>query len=98
MFPHGTSRPLCLTMAGPLSYQELPCTKDGMANMLFCLSVCDTDNCVILDEEHHGDVLAVIEAKDWKVARGQAGLCTQLDPFSYPAGWRWMKRKESGML
>ena len=31
--------------------------------VLFCLSVSDKEQRVILDDDHHGDILAVIEAR-----------------------------------
>lgn len=65
-----------------------------MADMLFCLSVCDADSRVILDDEPHGDVLAVIEAKNWQAARRQALALKEMDPFSYRAGWGWMRREK----
>lgn len=60
--------------------------------MLFCLSVCCLEQRVILDDELHGDVLAVIEAQDWHEARGEALKETAMDPYSYKAGYGWIKR------
>lgn len=33
--------------------------------MLFCLSLCDETNRVILDQDYYGEVLAMIEGRDW---------------------------------
>ncbi|RIY41963.1 hypothetical protein [Neopusillimonas maritima] len=66
--------------------------------MLFCVSVCDEDRRVILDDEPHGDVLAVIEAADWIEAREQAWEQKALDPYSYKRGYGWEIPMKSGML
>lgn len=66
--------------------------------MIFCLSVCDQTRRVILDDQSHGDVLAVIEAEDWIEARREALKQKEMDPFSYRAGWGWFKRDVSGIL
>ncbi|NYT67963.1 hypothetical protein [Pusillimonas noertemannii] len=68
------------------------------ADMIFCLSVCPEQCRVILDDEPHGDVLAVIEEKNWQAARRQALALKEMDPYFYRDGWGWMKRVESGML
>ena len=60
--------------------------------MLFCISVCDVTGRAILDDDYHGEVIAVIEAPDWQAARRQALKKKEMDPFSYRAGWGWMRR------
>ncbi len=61
--------------------------------MLFCLSVCDADQRLILDDEPHGDVLAVVEADSWIEAREQALGKKEMDPYFYRDGWGWMERE-----
>lgn len=61
--------------------------------MIFCLSVSDTEGRVILDDESHGDTLAVIEARTWIEARGQALGRKEMDPFDYRPGLGWVRRK-----
>ncbi|WP_368655411.1 hypothetical protein ABRY94_11810 [Castellaniella ginsengisoli] len=61
--------------------------------MIFCLSVSDTEGRVILDDESHGDTLAVIEARTWIEARGQALGRKEMDPFDYRPGFGWALRK-----
>lgn len=62
--------------------------------MLFALSVCEADVRVILDDETHGDVLALIEAKDWQEARHKAIRDKVMDPYFYRAGHGWYKREQ----
>ena len=57
--------------------------------MLFCLSVCDDTSRVILDAEHYGDVLAVIEAKTWREARREALRNEAMDSYDYKRGYGW---------
>jgi len=59
--------------------------------MIFCLSLESRTQRVILDDELHGDVIAVIEAKTWQEARSEALGKEEMDPFSYRAGWEWFK-------
>ena len=59
--------------------------------MLFCLSV-DAIGRAILDDESHGDTLAVVEAKNWQEAREQAQKEPALNPFDYRSGWGWYRR------
>lgn len=60
--------------------------------MLFCLSYCNDQKRVILDEDSHGDTLAVIEADSWVEARQEVELCPALDAFSYQEGRGWVRR------
>lgn len=57
--------------------------------MLFCLSLCDETKRVILDL---GEVLAMVEGRDWQEAREEAELHPALDAFMYRAGWGWERR------
>lgn len=61
--------------------------------MLYCLSVCDATKRVILDDEPHGDVLAVIEAGSWREARRQVWRERAMDPFDYVQGHGWFGRE-----
>lgn len=60
--------------------------------MLFCLSVCDETQRVILDDTLHGEALAVVEAANWVEAQGLAYLHPALDAFTYRAGHGWVRR------
>jgi len=60
--------------------------------MLFCLSLCDETKRVILDQDYYGEVLAMIEGRDWQEAREAADHYPALDAFSYVAGRGWMRR------
>ena len=60
--------------------------------MLFCLYV-DRTGRAVLDDNPRGDVLAVIEGKDWQEARREAEGQKVLDAFGYRAGWGWFKQK-----
>lgn len=57
--------------------------------MLFCLSVCDETHRVILDQDYYGEVLAMIEGRDWQEARQGVDTHPALDAFTYRAGWGW---------
>jgi hypothetical protein len=59
--------------------------------MLLCLSLCDVEHRVILDDEIHGEILAVIEARTWIEAREHALENPAMDPFDYVAGHGWVK-------
>lgn len=59
--------------------------------MIFCLSVSDIEGRVILDDESHGDTLAVIEASSWVGARRQALTFKAMDSFDYRPGVGWVK-------
>lgn len=61
--------------------------------MLFCVSLCDEDRRVILDDDPHGETLAVIEAANWVEARVQALQLKEMNPYSYRAGWGWYRRE-----
>lgn len=61
--------------------------------MIFCLSVSDTEHRAILDDEVHGDVLAVIEARTWIEARDAALADSAMDPFDYMPGRGWVKTR-----
>lgn len=60
--------------------------------MLFCLSVCDRTKRVILDQDYHGEVLAMVEGRDWKEAREAAIRNPVMDAFMYREGWGWVER------
>ena len=60
--------------------------------MLFCLSVCDRAQRVILDQDWYGEVLAMVKGRDWRDARQSEETCRVLDAFTYRAGWGWMRR------
>lgn len=60
--------------------------------MLFCLSVCDDTKRVILDNDFHGEVLAMVEGRDWIEAREAAEGHQTLDAFTYKAGHGWVRR------
>lgn len=60
--------------------------------MLFILSVHDDERRVILDDDVHGDVLAVIEASTWIDAREDALKETAMDPYDYKTGYGWVLR------
>lgn len=59
---------------------------------IFCLSVYSETERAILDLEPHGDVLAVIEGRDWQEAREEAIRNPVMDAFTYRAGRGWMRR------
>lgn len=61
--------------------------------MLFCLSLCDDTHRVILDQDYYGDVLAMVEGRDWREAREAAIRNPVMDLYSYVAGWGWMSRR-----
>ena len=64
--------------------------------MLFCLSICDETHRVILDQDYYGEVIAMVEGRDWKEAREVADLCPALDAFIYRAGYGWARRNVTG--
>lgn len=66
--------------------------------MLFCLSICDETQRVILDQDYYGEVLAMVEGRDWQEAREAAIRNPVMDGFTYRAGWGWMRREGCGML
>jgi hypothetical protein len=61
--------------------------------MLYCLSVSDTEGRVILDDESHGDTLAVIEARSWIEARDAAEASPAMGPFEYRSGVGWVRAR-----
>jgi hypothetical protein len=61
--------------------------------VIFCLSVSDTEGRVILDDDRHGDTLALIEAQTWIEARQEAPSLPAMDPFDYRPGLGWVRRK-----
>lgn len=63
--------------------------------MLFCLSLCDETKRVILDQDWHGEVLAVVEGRSWVEAREEAWKESALDPYSYKDGYGWERRAAS---
>jgi len=66
--------------------------------MLFCLSVCEETGRAILDTEHHGEVLAVIEARDFDDAREIAFGHPALDDFEHVPGNGWYRRRYTGCV
>lgn len=56
--------------------------------MLFAISTNEQGR-AILDDDLHGDVIAVIEAKSWQKARGKALEQTEMDPYDYREGHGW---------
>lgn len=56
--------------------------------MLFAISVNDEGR-AILDDDLHGDVLAVIEARAWTEARVDALGQKEMDPYNYRPGYGW---------
>jgi hypothetical protein len=60
--------------------------------MLFCLSKSDQGRAV-LDDDTHGDTLAVIETRTWQEARDEALTCRGLDDFEYVVGHGYYPRK-----
>lgn len=62
--------------------------------MLFCLSVCDRTQRVILDQDWYGEVLAVVEGRNWIEARVEAEVHPALDAFTYRAGHGWIRRSQ----
>lgn len=61
--------------------------------MLFCLSLCDETKRVILDQDWHGEVLTMIEGRDWQEAREAAIRNSVMDAFKYREGWGWIGRQ-----
>lgn len=61
--------------------------------MLFCLSICDETHRVILDQDYYGEVLAMVEGRDWQEAREAAIRNPVMDAFTYRAGWGWTRRE-----
>lgn len=64
--------------------------------MLFCLSLCDETQRVILDQDYYGEVLAMVEGRNWKEARREALKETVLDSFFHVRGHGWMQRRTQG--
>lgn len=62
--------------------------------MLFCLSVCDRTKRVILDQDWYGEVLAMVEGRDWKEARQEVDTHPALDAFMYRSGNGWIPRDQ----
>lgn len=60
--------------------------------MLFCLSLCDETKRVILDQDYYGEVLAMVEARDWKEAREAAIRNPVMDAYRYTPGYGWERR------
>lgn len=58
--------------------------------MLFAISTNDQGR-AILDDDLHGDVIAVIEAKDWQGARDEALSKDEMDPYNHKPGHGWFK-------
>lgn len=63
--------------------------------MLFCLTLCDDDRRVILDDEPPGEVLAIIDTRDWQEAREAAIRNPVMDDYTYTAGHGWYARQDS---
>lgn len=62
--------------------------------MLFCLSLCDETHRVILDQDYHGEVLAMVEGRDWQEAREAATRNPVMDDFDYRPGHGWQHRSQ----
>ncbi len=60
--------------------------------MLFCLSICDETHRVILDQDWYGEVLAMVEGRDWQEAREAAIRNPVMDAFEYRQGRGWIQR------
>ena len=59
--------------------------------MLFAIST-DESGRAILDDDLHGDVVVVIEAKTWQCARCLVLAQEAMDPYKHRAGFGWFKR------
>ena len=62
--------------------------------MLFCLSICDETRRVILDQDYHGEVLAMVEGRGWQEAREAAIRNPVMDDFDYRPGHGWQHRSQ----
>lgn len=62
------------------------------ADMLFVIST-DRTSRAILDDDAHGDVVAVIEADTWQEAREHALEQTGMNAYFYFAGYGWFTRE-----
>ena len=60
--------------------------------MLFCLSICDETKRVILDQDYHGEVLAMIEGRDWQEAMEAAIRNPVMDAYCYKPGYGWERQ------
>ena len=58
--------------------------------MLFAIST-DESGRAILDDDLHGDVIAVIEAETWQRARGVALKKVAMNPYNHKPGHGWFK-------
>jgi hypothetical protein len=58
--------------------------------MLFAISTDDAGR-AILDDDLHGDVIAVIEAKTWQRARNVALKKDEMNLYNYKPGHGWFK-------
>lgn len=61
--------------------------------MLFCLSLCDETKRVILDQDYYGEVLAMVEARDWKEAREAAIRNPAMNAYRYTPRYGWERRE-----
>lgn len=60
--------------------------------MLFFLSLDYQQERVILDQDWYGEVLAIVEGRDWKEAREAAIPSPVMDEFEYCSGCGWELR------
>lgn len=61
--------------------------------MLFCLSICDETQRVILDQDWYGEALAMIEGRDWREAREGALEHPSMDKYFHRSGHGWFERE-----
>lgn len=54
--------------------------------MLFCLSVCDENQRVILDRRPHGEVLAKLKGRHWQRARRRVRRHRAMSELAHRAG------------
>ncbi len=63
--------------------------------MLFAISTDDAGR-AILDDDLHGDVIALIEARTWQRARDEALRQDAMDPYNHRPGHGWFKEPPIG--
>lgn len=63
--------------------------------MVFYLTLCPEQQRVILDSDWHGEVLAMVEGRDWKEAREAAMRNPVMDAYTHVAGHGWYARQDS---
>lgn len=62
-----------------------------VVDMLFAISI-DRAGRAILDDDLHGDVIAVIEAESWQEAREHALEQDAMNAYFYFTGYGWFTR------